>query len=115
MHARGTFTVSDWTERDWQPPIETAASVGQATMIKTFTGEITGRAATLFVGALNTDSGAGSYVAMEAFEGSIAGRSGTINFLHTASTRGSDRYDEKLAIVPDSGTADLAGVTGTGA
>lgn len=114
MQAQGTFTVSDWTNSDHTPPITTAASVGHATMIKTFTGGIEGRASTQFTGALNTETGAGSYVAMESFEGSIGGRTGTINFLHSASTHGSDRYDEKLAIVPDSGTGELAGLTGSG-
>lgn len=114
MQAQGTFTVSDWTNSDGVPPITTAASVGHATMIKTCTGGIEGRASTQFIGALNTDTGAGSYVAMESFEGTVGGRTGTINFLHVASTHGADRYDEKLAIVPDSGTGELAGLTGTG-
>lgn len=53
-------------------------------------------------------------VAMESFEGRIGELSGTINFVHLASTHGSDRYDEKLLIVPDSGTGELARTTGTG-
>lgn len=114
MQVQGIFTVADWTESDHVPPIKTAATVGHATMIKTFTGEIEGRASTQFTGALNTDTGAGTYVALESFEGSIGGRSGAFNFVHQASTHGQDRYDEKLVIVPDSGTDALAGLTGSG-
>lgn len=47
---------------------------------------------------------------MEAFEGSLNGTSGSFNFVHTASTTGSDRTDEHFAIVPSSGTGDLAGI-----
>ncbi len=114
MQVRGSFTVSDWTQSDHVPPIRTAAAVGHATMIKTFTGGIEGRASTQFTGALNTETGAGSYVALESFEGTIGGRPGAINFIHQSSTHGQDRYDEKLVIVPDSGTDALAGLTGSG-
>lgn len=114
MEARGTFTVSDWTASDYVPPINTAASVGHAQLIKTFSGGIEGRASGQFTGALNSETGAGSYVVMESFEGTIAGRSGTVNFIHAASTHGEDRYDEMLGFVPDSGTGDLAGISGTG-
>jgi hypothetical protein len=114
MQAQGTFTVSDWTPIGDGPLITTAASVGHAQLTKTFAGEIEGRAITQFTGALNPDTGAGSYVAMESFEGSIGGRTGTINFLHVASTHGEDRYDETLTFVPDSGTGELVGITGTG-
>lgn len=106
--------MSDFTPTDYVPPIATAASVGHAHMIKAFTGDIEGRSVTQFIGALHPETGAGSYVAMESFEGTIGGRSGAINFLHAASTHGEDRYDETLIFVPDSGTAELAGLTGTG-
>ena len=48
------------------------------------------------------------------FEGSVNGRAGTFNFAHSATTRGSDRTAEFFVIVPTSGTADLAGITGAG-
>ncbi|NPC97625.1 DUF3224 family protein [Nocardioides sp. zg-DK7169] len=34
--------------------------------------------------------------------------------VHAASTHGTDRFDEHLVIVPDSGTGDLASIAGTG-
>ena len=40
---------------------------------------------------------------------------GSFNYVHAASTRGTDRFDEHLVIVPSSGTADLAGIAGRGA
>ena len=79
-----------------------------------FEGEIAGRAATVFTSAYDQEAGVGTYVAMESFEGSVGGRSGAFNFVHSASTTGSDRSAELLRIVPASGTGELAGITGTG-
>ncbi|WP_253945496.1 DUF3224 domain-containing protein [Nocardioides sp. zg-DK7169] len=44
----------------------------------------------------------------------MSGRRGTFNVVHAASTHGTDRFDEHLVIVPDSGTGDLASIAGTG-
>ena len=52
---------------------------------------------------------------MESFEGSLDGRAGTFNFVHAASTSGTDRSDEHFLIVPSSGTGELAGIVGSGA
>ncbi|MFL5996666.1 MAG: DUF3224 domain-containing protein, partial [Streptomyces sp.] len=73
-----------------------------------------GRSATLFTAAYDQQSGVGTYVAMESFEGSLLGRSGAFNFVHSATTSGSDRTAEFFTIVPSSGIGDLAGISGTG-
>jgi hypothetical protein len=83
-------------------------------MEKSFDGEIVGRAATLFTAAFDRAAGVGSYVAMESFEGTLHGRKGTFNFIHTASTSGTDRKDEFFVIVRASGTGELTGIQGTG-
>ena len=56
----------------------------------------------------------GTYVAMESFAGSVDGRQGAFSFVHLASTTGSDRTAEYFAIVPSSGSGQLAGISGTG-
>lgn len=96
------------------PPVATALPVGVSTMEKTYSGEIDGRSATLFTAAFDQESGAGTYVAMESFEGALGDRRGTFNFVHSASTGGTDRQGEYFVIVPSSGTAELEGITGTG-
>lgn len=68
----------------------------------------------MFTAAYDQESGVGTYVAMESFEGSLHGRSGAFNFVHSATTSGSDRSAEFFHIVPASGTGDLAGISGTG-
>ncbi|WP_433074765.1 DUF3224 domain-containing protein [Dactylosporangium sp. CA-139114] len=116
MRVSGTFSVKSFvpTTVAPDPPIETALPVGVALMEKHYEGEISGRSATLFTSAFDQASGAGTYVAMESFEGSVDGRSGAFNFVHSASTSGSDRTGEFFTIVAGSGTADLAGISGGG-
>ncbi|WNM33264.1 DUF3224 domain-containing protein [Streptomyces sp. Li-HN-5-11] len=116
MRASGTFTVQSFTPTDLkpEPDVSTALPVGVARMEKSFAGEITGRAATLFTAAFDQATGVGTYVAMESFEGSVHGRAGAFNFVHSATTTGSDRTAEFFTIVPSSGTGDLAGIDGAG-
>ena len=117
MITEGTFTVSGFTgvpiaeER----PVVTALGVGVATMEKQYAGGVEGRSTTLFTSAFDPERGVGTYVAMESFEGSLDGRAGTFNFVHAASTSGTDRSAEHFLIVPSSGTGDLAGIAGSGA
>ncbi|MBB2948846.1 hypothetical protein FB565_008632 [Actinoplanes lutulentus] len=115
MRATGTFEVADFTAAPVPgPEIKTGLPVGVATMRKAFTGEIEGRAETLFTAAFDPASGTGTYVAMESFEGSVGGKAGAFNFAHSATTTGTDRQAPFLTIVPASGTGDLTGIRGTG-
>ena len=117
MITEGTFTVSGFAgvPVEVPDPVQTALGVGVATMEKRYAGAVEGRSTTLFTSAFDPERGIGTYVAMESFEGSLDGRSGTFNFVHVASTSGTDRSGEFFAIVPGSGTAELAGITGDGA
>lgn len=116
MRSEGTFTVTSFvpTALVPEPEIATGLPVGVAQMEKSFTGGVTGRAATLFTAAFDQATGVGTYVAMESFEGALDGRSGCFNFVHSATTTGTDRLAPFFTIVPASGTGDLAGVTGSG-
>ncbi len=114
MRAEGTFEVKSFTPADVVADVETALPVGVSTMEKRFEGAVSGRAATIFTAAFDEASGVGTYVAMESFEGSLDGTAGSFNFIHSASTSGSDRADEHFRIVPSSGTGGLAGIRGTG-
>lgn len=118
MITEGTFTVSGFSGvpvAQHAEPVSTALAVGVATMVKQYAGAVEGRSTTLFTSAFDPERGVGTYVAMESFEGSVDGRTGTFNFVHAASTHGTDRYDEHFAVVPSSGTGELAGIAGGGA
>jgi hypothetical protein len=115
MISIGTFTVSDVEPVDYAPTIVTALPTGHLRMVKTYTGEVAGRSITQFSYAFDQETGTGTYVAMESFKGTVAGRRGAFNFVHTASTSGADRSNEYGAIVPLSGTGELAGISGSAA
>lgn len=116
MKAEGTFSVVAFAPTDLvpTPAVVTALPVGVATMEKRFEGDVEGRSATLFTSAFDQATGVGTYVAMESFEGVVAGREGSFNFVHSATTSGSDRSAEFFLLVPGSGTGGLTGITGTG-
>ena len=116
MRATGTFSVKAFnpTSLTPDPAITTALPVSVAMIEKHFEGNIAGRSATVFTAAFNQETGVGTYVAMESFEGSLDGQEGAFNFVHSASTVGSDRSAEYFAIVPSSGTGQLAGIYGGG-
>ena len=117
MRANGEFRVETFEPTSLNPSgsaIETGLPVGVAVMLKHYEGEVDGRSATVFTAAFDQARGVGTYVAMDSFEGSLNGTRGAFNFVHSASTSGSDRSDEHFAIVPASGTGDLTSITGTG-
>ncbi|MFG2880654.1 DUF3224 domain-containing protein [Streptomyces sp. NPDC048337] len=116
MRATATFTVKAFvpTELKPEPAVSTGLPVGVATMEKHFEGAAEGRSATLFTSAFDHAAGIGTYLAMESFEGSLNGREGSFNFVHSATTSGSDRTAEFFTIVPSSGTGELAGISGAG-
>jgi hypothetical protein len=116
VRAEATFEVASFVpaEVGAEPPVTTALPVSVASMVKVFRGQAVGRSTTIFTSAFDQSTGTGTYVALESFEGSLDGRTGTFNFVHSASTGGSDRTNEFFLIVPASGTGDLAGITGNG-
>ncbi|MFF4338973.1 DUF3224 domain-containing protein [Kitasatospora sp. NPDC001540] len=115
MRASGIFTVAEFVPAPVpESDIKTAAGVGVATMRKEFSGEVAGRADTLFTAAFDQATGVGTYFAMESFTGTLGEAEGTFNFAHSATTLGTARDDEYFVIVPGSGTGALAGITGTG-
>ncbi|MFE0418112.1 DUF3224 domain-containing protein [Streptomyces tendae] len=116
MNATGTFTVKAFTPTDVTPDhaVATGLPVGVATMEKLFEGAVAGRSATVFTAAYDQESGVGTYLAMESFEGTLDGREGTFNFVHSATTTGSDHTAEFFTVVPASGTGALTGITGSG-
>jgi hypothetical protein len=116
VRASAIFTVLSFvpTPVTPDPAITTALPVGVSLMEKRYEGAIEGRSATIFTAAFDPASGSGTYLAMESFEGSVDGRSGTFNFVHSASTSGTDRTDDFFHIVASSGTDELTGITGSG-
>lgn len=79
---------------------------------KVFSGDMVGASEAQMIAAFTATPGSAGYVAIEHFTGSVRGRSGSFVLQHSGvMTRGDGRL--KVTIVPDSGTGDLAGISGT--
>jgi len=112
MHASGTFVVKI-------SPAESSAiakevGLGRMTIDKTFAGDLEGtsRGEMLTGGAEST--GAMAYVALERVTASLSGRNGSFLLMHNASMLKSDPDSGvmQVAVVPQSGTDELAGLAG---
>ena len=109
-HARGTFEVKLLP----QPADEKIgdATVGRLSLDKHYHGDLeaTSKGQMLAVG---TDvKGSAGYVAMERVTGTLHGHNGTFALQHSGTmTRGTPQL--AVTVVPDSGTGQLVGLTGT--
>ena len=79
---------------------------------KEFSGDMVGASEAQMIAAFTGTPGSAGYVAIEHFTGSVAGKSGSFVLQHSEVM---NRGDAQLTvtIVPDSGTGELAGISGT--
>jgi hypothetical protein len=104
--ATGTFTST------FEPLTSDDDRLGHLRVLKTFEGDLvgTGRAEMLSVGT--AVEGSAGYVAIDLITGVLDGREGTFVLQHSGlMARGEGTLT--VSVVPDSGTGDLTGLTGT--
>ena len=88
------------------------APPGRMTLDKQYHGDLDGVGAGEMLSAGDPSKGSGAYVAVERVRGTLHGRKGTFALYHTGTmSRGAQQLT--IAVVPDSGTGDLVGLTGT--
>ncbi len=105
--AKGPFEVRMTPSKS-----EEDSPIARFTLDKRYHGGLEGesRGEMLSVGTAVKNSA--GYVAFERFTGTLDGRSGTFALQHTATmNRGEGRLS--IAVVPDSGTDELAGLSGS--
>jgi hypothetical protein len=88
-------------------------ALGRMTLDKIYRGDLEGTAVgQMLTGMSASEKSSGVYVAVERVSGTLEGRAGTFILHHTGIM---DRGVQQLAItvVPDSGTGELTGITGT--
>jgi hypothetical protein len=105
-HATGTFDVK-------MTPADDKAGDGLTRMSldKQYHGDLEGTAKGLMLTGGMSANHSGAYVAMEKFTGTLHGRSGSFVLHHTGiMTNG--KPDLTILVAPDSGTGQLAGITG---
>lgn len=109
MHATGTFEVKLVPQTDDKSG---DASLGRMTIDKQFHGDLEGTSKGQMLTGMTEVKGSAGYVAIEKVTGTLKGRSGTFILQHTGiMDRGKPQL--KITVVPDSGTGQLVGITGT--
>jgi Protein of unknown function (DUF3224) len=105
-HAKGMFEVT------LKPLTAYDETAGRMSIDKVFNGDLAGTSKGEMLTAMTATKGSAGYVAIETFTGTVNGRKGTFMLQHTGvMTRGTPSLT--IAIVPDSGTGELAGIAGT--
>lgn len=79
---------------------------------KTFHGDLEATSSGEMLSALTSFEGSAGYVAIEQVEGTLAGKKGTFILGHFGMMSHGENY-LLLEVVPDSGTGQLAGLSGT--
>ena len=103
--ATGTFQVQ-------LAPQETAAPIGRMSIDKEFQGDLQGTSKGEMLAAMTAVQGSAGYVALEQVSGTLHGRTGTFFLQHFGiMDRGAPQLT--VTVVPDSGTGELQGLTGT--
>jgi len=106
-HATGTFEVKLTPQDDKSDD----KSLGRMTIEKQWQGDLEGASKGQMLTGGDVTKGSAGYVAIEKFSGTLNGRKGTFILQHSATmTRGEGQLT--ITVVPDSGTDQLAGLTG---
>jgi Protein of unknown function (DUF3224) len=110
MHAKGTFEV----KMAPQPAEEgvSDASIGRMALDKQYSGDLEATARGQMLAIRSQVEGSAGYVALERISGALHGRRGEFALQHNGTmTRGAPQLT--VTVVPDSGTGELQGLTGT--
>jgi hypothetical protein len=110
QHAVGTFEVKMQPEA--LSEVAAGTAIGRMSMAKVFHGKLEATSQGEFLSAMGSEKGSAGYVAMERVTGTLDGNPGSFALMHTGvMTRGTPEL--KVMVVPDSGTGELMGISGT--
>jgi Protein of unknown function (DUF3224) len=110
IKAGGTFTVDSWSDDVYDDGVD--AKPSRVHLTKTFAGDVVGTSVVDML-AVSTPGEDGefagaAYVAVERFTGSVHGRDGAFVMVHAAS----GPHGMKVAVIPETGSGELAGISG---
>jgi len=110
MQANGTFEVKlSPLVLDYKPD---TAKVGRMSIYKQFHGDLEAMSNGEMLTATGGIDGSAGYVAIERVKGKLQGRSGTFVLQHNGTMKGGEQQ-LSISVVPDSGTEELKGLSGT--
>lgn len=105
-HVRGPFEVKLTPQADEGSPL------GRMAIDKQFHGDLQGTSVGQMLAGMTAVTGSAAYVALEQVTGVLEGRSGSFMLQHTGvMNRGAQSLT--ITVVPDSGTGELEGLSGT--
>lgn len=105
MNALGTFEVK-------MTPRDSATGVSKFALDKVFCGDLEGVSQGEMLSFGTATTGSAGYVALEVVTGTLSGRSGSFALQHSGIiNRGAPSLS--LQVIPDSGTLELTGLSGT--
>lgn len=105
MNALGTFEVK-------MTPQDSATGVSKFALDKVFRGDLEGISQGEMLSFGTATTGSAGYVALEVVTGMLSGRSGSFVLQHSGiMNRGAPSLS--LQVIPDSGTLELTGLSGT--
>jgi hypothetical protein len=109
MRASGTFEVK--VAPQTPDPSEDAA-IGRMSIDKQFHGDLEGTSKGQMLAHRTAVDGSAGYVAMERVTGTLHGRAGAFVLQHSG-TMARGAFQLAVTVVPDSGTGELAGLSGS--
>jgi Protein of unknown function (DUF3224) len=105
--ATGTFEVKLTPQDD-----KSAEGLGRMTIAKQVHGDLEGTSTGQMLTSMTKTQGSAAYVAIERVTGTLHGRTGSFDLHHLGiMNRGTQQLT--ITVVPDSGTDQLTGITGT--
>ena len=107
-HAKGTFEVKV-TPRD---NATNDATLGHLLLEKQLQGDLEGTSVGQMLSAMTAVEGSAGYVAIERVTGTLHGRTGSFVLQHLG-TMGHGKMHMAISVLPDSGTQELQGISGT--
>ena len=109
--AKGEFSVKR-TVQAWDgPQAEADPTLGRFWLDKEFHGDLEATSFAMMLSAGGVENGSAGYVAIEKVTGNLQGRKGTFVLQHNGTmNRGNPSL--AIAVVPDSGTDELTGLSG---
>jgi len=106
-HATGTFEVKTTPQDD-----KSAEGLGRMMIAKQVHGDFEGTSTGQMLTSMTKTQGSAAYVAIERMTGKLNGRTGSFDLHHVGiMNRGTQQLT--ITVVPDSGTEQLTGITGT--
>ena len=107
-HARGAFDVKTIP----QPADDEGVAIGRLLLDKQFHGDLEATSKGQMLAVRTGVPNSAGYVAMEQVSGTLLGRTGTFALQHSG-TMNRGEQELLITVVPDSGTGELEGLSGT--